>query len=98
MTRHTRNETDTLEVFILPGYRGCRRASALVREVAAARPNLDVRLVDLSLAPEGSRESVFPVPAYQYRGQTIFLGNPTLPELEARLDQLGEGEGAADGV
>ena len=49
---------------------------------------MEVQIVDLSSEPDAGAQLVFAVPTYVYNGQPIFLGNPSLRDLETWLESL----------
>lgn len=74
--------------------RGCARAKLLVQQVRSLRPAAPVRVVDLD------GESVWPVqvigtPMYLWNQQVLFMGNPGIEELLARLDSCTNAPGLA---
>ncbi|MBW3633519.1 MAG: hypothetical protein KY456_10895 [Chloroflexi bacterium] len=75
-----------LEIYVAPDCFGCETARHLASTVRAlSRPDLEVRLLDLS-EPDVIRPSaVFAVPTYMLDGRVISLGNP---EQDWLLDQL----------
>ena len=77
-----------LRVFITPGCWACRRALELAEWLRKTDPRLRVQVVDLSEEPDAGGNLVFAVPTYVYGGKAIFLGNPSLRELEIWLDSL----------
>jgi hypothetical protein len=75
-----------LEIYVAPDCFGCDTARNLAGIVRALdRPNLEVRLLDLSKPDVIRPPAVFAVPTYLLDGQLISLGNP---EQDWLLDQL----------
>ena len=70
------------------GCRGCDRARELADWVQKTAPGLSVQVIDLAEEPDAGKGSVFGVPTYSFGGKTIFLGNPSQPELRLWLEQL----------
>ena len=77
-----------LKIYVTAGCRGCKRALELAEWVQKTQPGLKVRIVDLSVVPDGGSDLVFAVPTYIFDGKPIFLGNPSLRELQTWLDGL----------
>jgi hypothetical protein len=76
-----------LEIYIAPdcfGYETARGLAGTIR--ALNRPDLDVRLVDLSSPGVTRPAAVFAVPTYVLNGRVISLGNPDQADLLAQLD------------
>ena len=75
-----------LEIYIAPDCFGCETARTLAGKVRAlSRPDLEVRLLDLSKPDIIRSAAVFAVPTYVLDGRVISLGNP---EQDWLLDQL----------
>ncbi len=75
-----------LEIYVAPNCFGCETARDLARVVRAlGRPDLEVRLLDLSEPGAVRPPAVFAVPTYVLDGRVISLGNP---EQDWLLDQL----------
>jgi hypothetical protein len=75
-----------LEIYVAPNCFGCETARALAGNVRALRrPDLEVRLLDLSEPDVIRPPAVFAVPTYILDGRVISLGNP---EQDWLLDQL----------
>ena len=77
-----------LEIYVAPDCFGCETARGLAGVIRALnRPDLDVRVVDLSRPGTTRPAAVFAVPTYVLNGRVISLGNPDQEDLLARLDQ-----------
>ena len=77
-----------LEIYVAPDCFGCETARGLASMVRALdRPDLDVRVVDLSCPGAIRPAEVFAVPTYVLNGRVISLGNPDQEDLLAQLDQ-----------
>ncbi len=75
-----------LEIYIAPDCFGCETARMLAGTVRALnRPDLEVRLLDLSEPHVTRPPEVFAVPTYVLDGRVISLGNP---ERDWLLDQV----------
>ncbi len=80
------NSQRILEIYVAPNCFGCETARTLAGIVRALdRPNLEVRLLDLSEPDVIRPTTVFAVPTYLLDGRVISLGNP---EQDWLLDQL----------
>ena len=86
-----------LEIYIAPDCFGCETARALAGNVRAlGRPDLEVRLLDLSSPSVARPATVFAVPTYVLDGRVISLGNPEQEWLLAQLAPSQPAPGAAD--
>ncbi len=83
-----RAPSEVLKIYVTAGCRGCKRALELAEWVQKTQPWLEVKIVDLSAGPDAGSELVFAVPTYVFCGKPIFLGNPSLRELQTWLDGL----------
>jgi len=81
-----------LAVYVLGDCPGCEAARWVAAEVAASRPEVEVRLVDLADPGACRPAAVFAVPTYRLDGRTIALGNPDPAALRAQL--AGEAPGS----
>lgn len=74
-----------LEVYVDAGCLACRRAEALAGEVAAAHPEVTVRVVRGAADGGTHHELVAAVPTYVLNGQVVSLGNPLRSDLDAAI-------------
>lgn len=75
-----------LEIYVAPDCFGCETARMLAGTVRALnRPDLEVRLLDLSDPDIIRPPAVFAVPTYVLDGKVISLGNPEQDWLLAQF-------------
>lgn len=79
-----------LEIFVSAHCLGCGEARALAGAAAEQLPELAVSVTDIAALDAGQTlpDEVFAVPTYLLDGRRLFLGNPSLPELLARVRRL----------
>lgn len=86
-----------LEIYVAPDCFGCETARALASNVRALRrPDLEVRLLDLSEPDVIRPPAVFAVPTYILDGHVISRGNPEQDWLLDQLTSPPPSSGAAD--
>ncbi len=77
-----------VEIFAAPGCSRCKRASALVREIAAELGESRIAWREVDVLAEMDRAvslGVMATPAIVVDGERIFTGLPTRQQLEAAL-------------
>jgi len=75
-----------LTVYLEEGCLGCERARQIADEVERTNDTVDVEVLDLAEATV-IPEAVIAVPAYMLDGRLVILGNPSLAELSALIDE-----------
>lgn len=80
-----RTSQTVLEVYVEQDCRPCEHARRLANRISERLPQVDVRLIDLSLDEHDRPASVFAVPTYLLNGELLSLGNPDEEELIACL-------------
>ncbi len=86
---HMQATDGVLKVFVSAGCYGCDKALEMAAVAKEIRPGLKTEVIDLSEDPDAGVGLVFAVPTYVYNDRPVFLGNPSLQEFRAWLDQLG---------
>ncbi|CAN5731656.1 hypothetical protein BH23CHL5_BH23CHL5_25830 [soil metagenome] len=82
----------TLEVFVHPDCLAGDTAQSIVDRLRRLRfPNVDIRLIDLSLPGVIRPAAIFTVPTYVLNDKVISLGNPAFDELLKRITDLLQG-------
>lgn len=80
------NVPHILEIYVAPNCLGCETARDLAGMVRSlGRPDLEVRLLDLSEPRVVRPPTVFAVPTYVLDGRVISLGNPEQDWLLAQV-------------
>lgn len=80
----------TLAIYISDDCPTCAETKGLARAVSERYPDLDVNLINLSHSGVEWPEKVFAVPTYVCDDRIIFLGNPSLKELDAYFMAVSE--------
>lgn len=76
---------NTLEVYVARHCFGYEEAVRLAGEIGQSLLGLQVKLTVLDDGAEGHLPDIPATPAYFLNGRLIFLGNPQLEELVARI-------------
>lgn len=82
-----------LRVYTASHCPGRLRTRLLVAALIRQRPHLPVDLVDLDEPNTEGPSFVIGTPTFAWGDRILFLGNPTEPELIARLDEVQEAGG-----
>jgi hypothetical protein len=80
----------TLQIYISDNCSTCLETKNLVDIIKKRFTKLDVDLINLSHPGVHSPDKVFAVPTYIYNDRVIFLGNPSIQELDAYLSMAPE--------
>ena len=78
-----------LEVYVVDDCSSCERAQNFVAGIINRYANLKIDLFNLSNPDTISPDNVFATPTYILNGSILFLGNPSLEELDARFKKVG---------
>lgn len=79
---------NTLEVYVARHCFGYEEASRLVGEIKQRLPELQVEMTVLDDMAEGDIPDIPATPSYFLNDRLLFLGNPRLEELVARIVSL----------
>jgi alkyl hydroperoxide reductase subunit AhpF len=74
-----------LEIFVDQECAACAHALTMAKTIAEKMPEVEVRILDLTLPNIERPPSVFAVPTYLLNGKTLSLGNPRLDDLIVQL-------------
>lgn len=80
--------THALDVYVARHCFGTAEAARLATEAAQRLPNINVRVVMLDEVQAADISSVSVTPSYFLDGRLLFLGNPGLDELVAKVASL----------
>ena len=80
-----------LTLYVESGCAGCERALSIADELDSTYAALDVQVLDLASGAEAP-ESVIAVPAYLLDQTLVSVGNPSIPEIRALIDQRLKGD------
>ena len=78
-----------LEVYVVDDCSSCERAQNFVAGILNRYENLKIDLFNLSNPDTISPDNVFATPTYILNGSILFLGNPSLEELDERFKGVG---------
>ncbi len=78
-----------LEVYVVDDCSSCERAQNFVAGIINRYANLKIDLFNLSNPDTISPDNVFATPTYILNGSILFLGNPSLEELDERFKKVG---------
>lgn len=74
-----------LEVYIADECPGCDEAKLLVKKLLQKKVNIKIDLLNFNNPTTICPDNIFATPTFVLNGQIIFLGNPSLIELEMKL-------------
>ncbi len=74
-----------LEVYVANHCFGCGEALKLATEISQSLPHLQVKVRNLEEMAENDLPEVIATPSYFFNGRRLFLGNPRLEELVAKI-------------
>ncbi len=74
-----------LEVYVAKHCFGCDEALRLAKEVSQSLPRLEVKVKILDEMTEGDLPEIIATPSYFLNGRRLFIGNPRLEELIAKI-------------
>lgn len=77
-----------IEVYVERDCFVCRRSPALVAEVKAEFPEVQVELINLAEGRGAHRDLVVAVPTFILNGRVFSLGNPTPSDLRREVARL----------
>ncbi len=84
----------TLAVFVEQGCSSCLVAIELAERAREQFPDVDVKIVDVTVSSEEQPQGVFAVPTFVLDGEVISLGTPSWDRLAPLLDATLNGRGA----
>ena len=82
--------TDKLEIYISDDCPNCEQTKNLADVASVRYANLTIDLKNLSDPDTICPDQVFAVPTFIYQDRVIFLGNPSLQELDELFKQSGQ--------
>ena len=82
-----------LDVYVAKHCFGYNEASRLVREIKQRLPELQVEVTALDEITEGDLPDIPATPSYFLNGRLLFLGNPRLEKLVAKIASLSPNKG-----
>ncbi len=74
-----------LEVYVAKHCFGCDEALKLAVEINQSLPHLQVKVRNLEEMAEDDLPEIIATPSYFLNGRRLFLGNPRLEELVAKI-------------
>ena len=84
---------NTLEVYVARHCFGYKEATKLVGEIGQSLPGLQVIMTVIDDVAEGDLPDIPATPSYFLDGRLLFLGNPRLEELVAKIASLSPNKG-----
>ena len=72
---------------------GYKEATKLVGEIGQSLPGLQVIMTVIDDVAEGDLPDIPATPSYFLDGRLLFLGNPRLEELVAKISSFGQAKG-----
>ncbi|MFQ5924457.1 MAG: hypothetical protein ACE5IE_00475 [Dehalococcoidia bacterium] len=82
-----------LDIYVMRHCLGYEEASRLAGEIKHSLSGLQVRVSVLDEMTEGDLPDIPATPSYFLNGRLLFLGNPRLEELVAKIASLSRDEG-----
>ena len=82
-----------LEVYVAKHCFGCDEALRLAKEVSQSLPHLEVKVRVLEEIAEGDLPEIIATPSYFLDGRLLFMGNPRMEELVAKIASLSRRKG-----
>lgn len=79
-----------LEIYVADDCPTCTETVNLANIIVSRYTNLDVDLINLNNPDTICPDNVFAVPTFIYNERIIFLGNPSLQELDAYFREMGD--------
>ena len=80
-----------LQIYITEGCPICEETKRLANDIAHRYPNFVVDLINLDDLATICPENVFAVPTFVCDDRVIFLGNPSISELDAYFRERRDG-------
>lgn len=81
--------TQLLEIYVAKHCFGYKEAARLVGEIGQSLPGLQVKMTLVDEVAGGDLPDIPATPSYFLDGRLLFLGNPRLEELVAKITSLG---------
>ncbi len=81
-----------LEVYVAKHCFGCDEALRMAKEISQSLPRLEVKVRVLEEMAEDDLPEILATPSYFLNGHRLFLGNPRLEELVAKIALFGSEE------
>ncbi len=85
-----------LEVYVAEHCFGCDEALKLATEISQSLPHLQVKVRNLEGMTEDDLPEIIATPSYFLNSRLLFLGNPRLEELAAKITSRSNEEGRSD--
>lgn len=79
---------NTLDIYVASHCFGCDEAVRLAKEISLSMPRLKVDVRHLDEMTESELPDIIATPSYFLNGRRLFLGNPRLDELVAKITSL----------
>ena len=79
-----------LQIYIADDCPTCLDTKNLVDNITSRYPNIDIELINLSDLSTIQPEIVFAIPTFVFNERIIFLGNPSLTELDEYFSIVNE--------
>ncbi len=76
---------NVLDVYVAKHCFGCDEALRLAEEIKQSLPSLEVQVKMLDEMEEGDLPEIIATPSYFLNGHRLFIGNPRLDELVAKI-------------
>ena len=83
---------NVLDIYVTKHCFSCDEALRLAKEINQSLPCLEVKARVLEEMPEEDLPEIIATPSYFLNGRRIFLGNPRLEELVAKIALVGSQE------
>ncbi len=83
---------NVLDVYVTRHCFGCDEAVRLAEEIKQSLPRLEVKVKILDEMTEGDLPEIIATPSYFLNGRRLFMGNPRLEELMAKITSRGNEE------
>ncbi len=77
-----------LDIYVARHCFGCDEAVRMAKEISLSMPRLKVDVRNLEEMTESELPDIIATPSYFLNGRRIFLGNPRLDELEAKITSM----------
>ncbi len=84
---------NALDIYVMKHCFGCDEALKLATEISQSLPHLQVKVRNLDEMTEGDLPEIIATPSYFLNSRLLFLGNPRLEELVAKITSRSNEEG-----
>ncbi len=84
---------NVLDVYVTRHCFGCDEALRLAEEIKQSLPHLEVKVKILDEMTEDDLPEIIATPSYFLNGRRLFIGNPRLEELVAKITSYSNEEG-----